>query len=347
MWAIENQTPFAAERTFVRDRDGSEIWLVAVRATFDIFPDGILRISKKQDPVALAPIYLGKPGKSSLRCDSDLPRTKLGTDVLINGAAWVPGGAERSEIEVGFRVGDLQKKLLVSGEQVWEKSLGFTVPGPPQPFSRMPITYERAFGGPTTDKTSSSFDPYSDNNPFGVGIDMAPGSPLPNVRYPGTRTEKPPLNRPVAGFGPVGCSWTPRRHLAGTYDDKWQNERQPLLPDDFNDEFFYSAPPDQQVPGFLRGGERVELTNLTPQGSLRFHLPKLAFGFRTSISGGVEHHRANLHTVLIEPDQNRLIMVWHSAMPCHHALYTLKRTVVFQKTNLASDEDDEQEAAAA
>ena len=208
MWAIENQTPFAAECTFVRDRDGSEIWLVAVRATFTISPDGLLRVSEEQDPVAQAPKYFGKPGKSSLRCDTDLPRTKPGTDVLINGTAYVPNGKPQTEIEVGFRVGDLQKKLLVSGPAVWEKSLGFTVPGTPQPFTQMPITYERAFGGQMNEKTSSSLYPYSESNPMGVGIDATLGAALPSVRYPGSRIEKPPANRPVAGFGAVAAITT-------------------------------------------------------------------------------------------------------------------------------------------
>jgi hypothetical protein len=331
MWAIENETPFAAERTFVRDRDGSEIWLVAVRATFQIQPDGRLEIAEKQDPVAQAPQYLGKPGKSSLRCDTDLPRTKLGTDVLLNATGYVPGGKEREEIEVGFRVGDLTKKLIVSGEQSWQRSLGASIPSGPTPFSSMPITYERAFGGAVSERTSKSVYPFADSNPIGVGIDSSDKAVLPNVRYPGTRVDAPRSNDPPAGFGAVSCAWTPRRTLAGTYDAKWQRERQPLLPDDFQDELFYSAPKDQRVPGFLRGGEKVELVNLTPNGYLSFTLPKLAFGFRTSIDGGSTHHRSNLHTILIEPDQHRLIMVWHSSLPCHHTLYTLKRTFVFEK----------------
>ena len=40
MWQIDNRTPFAAERGWVRDRDGAEVWLVAVKCTFDILPDG-------------------------------------------------------------------------------------------------------------------------------------------------------------------------------------------------------------------------------------------------------------------------------------------------------------------
>ncbi|MEQ1829364.1 MAG: DUF2169 domain-containing protein [Pirellula sp.] len=331
MWAIDNQTPFAAERTFVRDRDGSEIWLVAVRASFKIQPDGQLAIADKQEPVVQAPQYLGKPGKSSLRCDSDLPRTKLGTDVLLNAKAYAPPGRERNEIEVGFQVGDLKKTLLVSGERKWQRTLGVSVPGEPQPLSSMPITYERSFGGPVKENTPKSLYAFSDSNPIGVGIDTSDGAPLPNIRYPGTRADAPSPNKPPAGFGAISSAWSSRRLLAGTYDDKWQRERQPLLPDDFRDEFFYSAPEDQRVAGFLRGGEKVALVNLTPNGYVAFNLPKITFGFRTSIDGGITNHRSDLHCVLIEPDHQRLIMVWHSALPCHHTLYTLKRTVVFEK----------------
>lgn len=335
MWAIDNQTPFSADRTFVRDRDGSEIWIVAVRATFDLFPDGSWQIATRQDPVAHAPQYLGKPGHSSLRCDSDLPRTKLATDILVNGSAWVPTavGAAQTEVQVGICVGSLRKSLLVAGEQVWEKTLGVTIPSPPTPFVCLPIRYERAYGGPITERTSPSLFPYSQRNPIGVGIQTERGAPLPSVRYPGTRPENPTRNKPAAGFGAISCSWTPRRDLAGTYDEHWRQNRQPLLPDDFRDEYFNSAPADQIVPGYLRGGEDVELQNLTPSGLLRFKLPRFAFGFRTAIDGGVEHHRADLHTVLIEPDKQKLVMVWQTSLPCHHSLYTLKRTVVFEKTS--------------
>jgi hypothetical protein len=32
MWQIDNRSPFAAAGTWVRDRQGREIWIVAVKA---------------------------------------------------------------------------------------------------------------------------------------------------------------------------------------------------------------------------------------------------------------------------------------------------------------------------
>ena len=335
MWAIDNETPFAAERTFVRDRDGAEIWLVAVRATFDLFSDGTLQISKKQEPVVLAPCYFGKPGASALRCDSDLQRVKLGTDVLLNASAHVPANHnEVTEIEVGFRLGSLEKQLVVSGERVWDKRLGMLVPSAAKPFRSSEIRYENAFGGTTTDSSSRSQYIYAERNPVGKGLMPAEGELLSSISNIGESPDRPNAKMPVAGFGAVCGHWSPRRELAGTYDDQWQKEKRPLLPNDFQDTWFQSAPKDQVSNGFLNGGEQVELMNLTPSGKLRFQLPKYSFGFRTSIDGGIEHHRASLHTVLIEPDDHKLSMVWHTALPCHHTLYTLRRTVVFEKKRL-------------
>lgn len=72
MWALSNRTAYAAERNWTRDKDGLHWWLVAVKATFDIGPDGRLRLADEQLPPVLIPEYFGGPGRSSLRYDSDL-----------------------------------------------------------------------------------------------------------------------------------------------------------------------------------------------------------------------------------------------------------------------------------
>ena len=54
---------------------------------------------------------------------------------------------ERTEVEVSIQVGALRKALLVRGDRAWSPSLLGPRPGTPSPFVKMPITYERAFGG--------------------------------------------------------------------------------------------------------------------------------------------------------------------------------------------------------
>ena len=117
MWQVDNRTPFAAERGWVRDRDGAEVWLVAVKASFDILPDGSTVPSAEQPPVLRVPAYFGDPATSSIRYEADLVLTKTTTDVLLVGNAHAPGGQPVTELDVGFRVGALQKQIRAVGER--------------------------------------------------------------------------------------------------------------------------------------------------------------------------------------------------------------------------------------
>jgi hypothetical protein len=116
------------------------------------------------------------------------------------------------------------------------------------------------------------------------------------------------------------------------------NTRQPLLPVDFDERFFQVAPPDQQFPGFLRGGEPVVLHGLSPLSELRFALPKVFLGFVTHFFDGTQefHRERRLHTVILEPDFPRVSLVWHTALPCHHKVQKLDRTTVTLKSELGS-----------
>ena len=40
MWTLINKTPYAAERTWVLDKNAVKSWVVVVKATFDIASDG-------------------------------------------------------------------------------------------------------------------------------------------------------------------------------------------------------------------------------------------------------------------------------------------------------------------
>jgi hypothetical protein len=327
MWAVTNETPFRAERAFARDADGAEVWIVAVRATFTFDAGGRVAVADAQEDVCRAPVYLGEPGRSSLRYDTDLVRTKPGTDVVLHAHAHAPGGRPAHAVDVGVSVGPLTKWLRVVGDRVWVDGWRGRAAGEPAPFVSLPIRYERAWGGPLPG--ADARDPH---NPVGVG---AEGPAVPNCQFLDDTLRGGHDGRAPAGFGPIPGDWQPRARLAGTYDAAWERERQPLVPADFQDAFFRCAPADQQVPGFLHGGEEVVLTNLTPEGLVRFRLPRVALGFRTRVDGGTTHHRGQLHTVILEPEARRFMMVWQTALPCHHTLYTLKETVVVEKERVA------------
>ena len=339
MWQVDNRTPFAAERGWVRDREGAEVWLVAVKCTFDIHPDGTTEVSAVQPPVLRLPEYHGEPGKSSIRYETDLVLTKKTTDVLVIGHAHAPGNKPITALDVGFRVGPVQKVLRIFGDRTW----GAFGASEPVPFVKMPIVYERAFGG--VDRVSDH--PERDwewRNPVGTSFAVKKAHladrPLPNIEYPNALVNDWSDRPPPAGFGAIASHWQPRAGLAGTYDDKWMKTRQPLLPEDFDERFFQCAPFDQQSPECLRGGEPVVLYRLTPGGDLRFALPKVYLGFETRFHDGSReiHKVRKLHSVILEPDFPRVSLVWHSALPCHFKVQKLERTMVTLKTPLHGGE---------
>jgi hypothetical protein len=329
MWQVDNRTPFAADKTWVRDRDGSEVWLVAVKCTFDINPDGTTDVSVEQPPVLQLPEYTGEPGQSSLRFEADLVLTKFTTDVIVNGHAYAPGDTPVTQLDVGFQVGAVKKRLRVFGDREWsEFRASFS-----RPFIKMPIVYERAFGGVDRQSAHPERD-WDVRNPVGRGFsvlrDHLNQTLLPNIEYP-SQLIRSWTDRPApAGFGPIASHWKPRADFAGTYDQRWAADRDPLAPTDLDDRYFQAAPLDQQAPHFLRGGEEVAVYGMNPAGNVRCTLPRVSLRLQTRFQDGERqlHQPPLLHTVILEPDYPRVSMVWHSALPCHFKVLKLDRTVV-------------------
>lgn len=339
MWQVTNETPFAVDQDWVRDHNGAETWLVVVKATFEIRPDGSTAVSGVQPPVVRAPEYHGDPGKSSLKYDTDMAPVKTTTDILLVGHAYAPDQKPATQVDAGFRVGPVRKLLRITGDRQW----GPLGASSPQPFIKMPLVYERAFGGIDLRSDNPEHD-WEWRNPIGRGFAVSRSNAkdlyLPNIEYPDQLMSSWSDRPAPAGFGPLCSHWQPRASFAGTYDAEWEQTRKPLPPDDLVDAFYQSAPADQQAPAFLRGGEPVVLHHLTPGGDLCFALPKIYLGFETRFYDGsrVLHSKRQLHSVIFEPEELRVSLIWHSALPCHSKVYKLKDTLVTVKTDLNRNE---------
>lgn len=337
MWDVENATRYAHAHSWHRDKAGADTWIVVIKGTFLILPDGSTVAAGQQLPVCTVPEYFGPPGQSSLRLDTDLVLVKPTTDVLVLGHAHAPNGRSAKQVDVTLRMNAFEKTLRVSGDRRWKHGLFGVTPSEPEPFLKMPIVYERAFGGRSTQSGSHIWE---ERNPVGVGFDGAAAQSsqgsVPNVEYLDEPLSSPGQRPRPAGFGPIPPNWMPRRQWAGTYDAKWERERKPLEPDDMDDRFFLCTPQDQRPPAHLRGGEAVELLNMTPGGVLRFHLPRVVLGFETLFkSDEPVYHRPVLHTVIIEPDTPRVSLVWQTSLQCHAKVLKLDYTRVTEKARLA------------
>lgn len=334
MWTLFNRTPYAAERNWTRDKEGVHWWIVAVRATFEIASDGGLTLQDEQPAPVLAPEYFGAPGKSSLRYDSDLLMAKPVTDLLLVASAHAPGGQPASTVPVSLRLANLQKHLLVHGDRVYLS--GGTISAP-RPFIARPIRYELAFGGSDFGDPDPRNHRIDDRNPIGRGFAVKSSrlvdKPAHCVEYPNARLAA----AGPAGFGPIDPGWLPRRALAGTYDQHWERTKKPLLPDDYDPAYALSSPTDQRLPRPLIGGELVELVNMTPQGKLHLTLPRVSLEFTSAFGRRREPHGpAQLATVLIEPDERRLSLVWQSTLrvPAPEADY-LDGTAIVERRSAA------------
>lgn len=320
MWELKNETPYQAERGFTRDQNGSEVWIVAVKGTWDILADGSLQLSKEQVPIFSTAQYIGEENLSSLLYDEDLVLTKPLIDVILNGTAYAPQGEDTEEFTCSLEFGPLSKSIKVIGHRIYQKKkLGGSF-SPPERITKLPLIYENSYGG------KEYFE-----NPIGVGHDpkkkKIEGDLHPNLFSVSTFfTEKKEI-----GFGAIPMDWPPRMNYAGTYDQEWQQTRQPLLPLDFDERFFQCAPTDQQLSRPLPRNAKVRLTNLTPNGYLEFSLPRVHLSFLTDLAGKEIQHHSSLHTVVIEPDHPRVILVWHTALPCQNQEQFLKQTQIIGK----------------
>ena len=190
---IVNQTPVKAGWTLGFQKDGRELLIVAAKATFELPLDGgEAMLAKEQAPLTESDEFTGEPGFSATRYESDYAHRKPFCDVLLNASAFAPNGEPAKRVTVGFYVGPIQKRFQVIGNRVWDKILFITTQTPIEPFVKLPISYDRAYGG--TDKSEKNPDKaktYLDN-PVGVGsgviddgIGLAICGVLPALQEPG------------------------------------------------------------------------------------------------------------------------------------------------------------------
>lgn len=311
---LDNRIPFSAEKFVLPDQEGQEVLLVVVVAAFEAErPGGPLQLAEEQSPVRPVDEHYGDPARSSVQYESDLALEKSFVDLLLNAHAYAPGGVPTERVPVEIQVADIRKFLLVQGDREWASGVLGKHPSRPALFLKMPIRYERAFGGMDTSARDPEKHRAEPRNPVGVGFRGAPSqtpdiaTQVPNVEYPHDCIKSHRDRTAPAGLGVISRSWKPRLDFAGTYDEAWLNGQWPLLPIDFDPRHNQAAPVDQQSKT-LRGGEIVQLRNLTPEGAWRFKLPALDIPVHLLYKDRLSRAALRMDTVLIEPDRYRVTL---------------------------------------
>lgn len=314
---VDNRTPWMCELLHVADEEGRPVVAVIVKGTFDVSASGLVTEAVEQQPVMFAGAFHGDPEHSSYRFEPDFAFVKPATDVSLVGHAHATR-AKQVETLVKFSVGELSREILVTGERTWQSRWIGARASDPLPFERIPLVWERAFGGwdrSAEDPAKHSFEP---RNPVGVGYrargaELVEGSPLPNIEDPDDRLTRYTGRVVPAGLGVVGASWKPRARLAGTYDEAWSQSRKPRLPVDFDRRFFNCAAPGLTAAGYLRGDETVSVVNASP-APLKFRLPgrpnpRVRLVLRNAEDVLLD---TQLDTVVVDADRMRVILTWRT-----------------------------------
>jgi hypothetical protein len=118
------------------------------KRTYTIDARGRLALADEQAPLTVEPeVELDAYGGHKYLCDdTDLGPPKDATDVVFTGAAYAEGRA--AEVFAALVVGSFARRLRVCGERRAEVrpdgSVRFSAP---EPFERVEMSYERAYGG--------------------------------------------------------------------------------------------------------------------------------------------------------------------------------------------------------
>lgn len=251
------------------------------------FGEGRWEDLETADPVPL--LDRDTPTDGGLLPRDDFPRADPPFEVIMLGAAYASRGRPTEQRRVSLSVGNERRSLAVFGDRVWE----ITRSGPrisrPTPFLRMPLTYDRAFGGsrdlyldpdsPVTVSHSDNplgrgFNPEPYARALAAGLKLPPGAPtfdsqrqLPNIEDPQALIQNwDDAPRPMYwATVPLESGLHARRCIAGTPG--------PEIPDrpDVSPAVFHRAHPDWVI---ARPPERatVLLEGLTPEGVAAFRL---------------------------------------------------------------------------
>lgn len=296
-------TPFEAGWLVWEARPQEQLLTVVVKATYELPAEGEATLAEEQE-FPTGDLYEDDDVERALRWASDLEPLKPCGECYVVGSFHSQSGQLVERSLASLRVGSLEKTVAVTGDRAW-KGGG---PSAPTPFSTMPLSWERSFGGPGHAA-----------NPVGRGLAPDPESgqiSLPNVEDPSATIEGGNKSPRPFGLGPIARSEQSRARYAGTYDARWLRERYPGYAEDLDYRLFLAATEDQRIEGFFRGDEELELRHLHPaHASVKACLPGHRAQAFLCRGGELTDVGLRLDTIVIDADAGRAHLVWRGVQP--------------------------------
>jgi len=340
---LHNATNFEAGYNLGVEKSGHHCLVVVCKATFampcSMDEPAIPKSKEEQMQLHHTDLFTGEEGESALLYENDFAPHKPKCDVILNGSAYAYPEEETIDREVQLRIGALDKSFRVVGRRIWEKHAFKATSSEYEPFVKKFISYDIAYGGNDLDPNKPSVEDENyvafERNPIGAGfypfheIEELIGKPLAETRERYTPATDPKSESYLPqSFGAVARHWYPRYTLGGTYDAHWVEEVKPFLPDDFDEHYYQCAPKEQQI-DYLKGGEKVSLKGLTPEGERTFLIPTLEVGMEVIRSNGEREKLAPvIDTLMLEPDEERFALVYRAKIKLKRSIHEVDTIIV-------------------
>jgi hypothetical protein len=313
---LKNLSPFAADIIPSTDVQGKAIQLLVVKATLD-FQGHVIEPGKREG-IHTADVDWGDIGfKQALRHESDWVAFKPWTDVIVNCSAYAPRGQAVHEFDAAVLINAHLRQLRIFGKRQWRSKLGITSGIElMEPVSKVPLVYPLAYGG-TDSADSSQFFP---SNPMGLGFTnklAAHEVLLPQIEWMDKLIHQASDRPEPAGTGCIGRTWQPRLQWLGTYTEAELKESTlpTKMPASFNLRAWNCAHPRLQFPhGEVTLGSTIALKNLSESGQASAIIPMHRIKIEVMWRGSERILYPHFDTVILEPDHDRMILVWRQAM---------------------------------
>ena len=363
------------------DDEGNALLAVVVKRTYRLErrPEGSAdRCVLAEEQLPLHTLLVDADDPEIVLQDADIYPWKPLTDIIVRGHAYPPH--ERPRFTASVSVGHLTKELSIVGDRRCASSTtGTLLFSEPASFEKMPLGYDRAYGGVDRVAEAKYGNPYAALSPYvsphlqksrhspyryprnGVGkgylVEASPEAlealSLPNIEDPSDRLS--PTRLAAGSYRrwpymplPWGTDWQslacfPRiAYLGGTadhepLDGEFTEVRRAFMPPGYprrgslqemwNGRARNAGSHGLQL-GPLSGGAldatELRLVNLdAKKPTLSFHLPpgapEISIDGR---NGKLVATKPVLHHVVIEPDQDRVSVLWRGSAP------TLRRHVL-------------------
>ncbi|MBK8940778.1 MAG: DUF2169 domain-containing protein [Polyangiaceae bacterium] len=323
---LVNATPLAARIDVGAPlENGLRRGMIVAKATFSFDSRGSVQLDD-QDPL---PIFLEDVlTPQGLLPRDDMPRVDSVFEVSLLGCAHAPGGRPAQHMQVSMSVGEVRRSIEVFGDRFMVGEGANAGATPAEPFTKMPLTWSRAFGGRAdveVDEGSpvrvqhaknaygKGFDVVAEANKLDEFLTCPPGFPRFDRRRALPNLERPDQIIRTAFDDPEPVAWCPPPIDSGVHNLRCfkiiEEAGKPVRAEETAG-LTHRAAPEWVLDAAPPAGTPIVLEGVTPEGRVELALPGLEVGFDYVIGGRAGSRQLALQAMVMLPEERRFYLVY-------------------------------------